>query len=267
MSPHHRSTRRRAFTLVELLVVIGIIAVLIAMLLPSLGKAREQAKTVQCASNLRQLHLANQLYANMYKGYMLPARIMSGVGANTTYWCGADVLGAVFGVSNPGGGGGNQDVANRISKMLVCPSSLRDKDTTTGLNVDYTYNNNLGDDRAYPWSPQYDSAKTAWGLFKKTSQVPSNVIIAADASTFISADDERFQLVADLTWKKRYIGWPHRKTTNVLFNDGVVRNFNPWIVPDPYNQTLPMNTNTINPLFEDFMVDARKWDKNRPIPF
>lgn len=69
----------RGFTLIELLVVISIIAILIALIMPALGQAREQAQRVKCGSNLRQLFIAAETYASDNEG----AYMISG---SYTYW-------------------------------------------------------------------------------------------------------------------------------------------------------------------------------------
>src|SRR4051794_32958671 len=70
--------RRKGFTLVELLVVIGIIAVLISVLLPVLGSVRKGAEAVKCASNLRQCFQALSLYVHDNKLFIIPVRAGGG---------------------------------------------------------------------------------------------------------------------------------------------------------------------------------------------
>ena len=64
---------RRAFTLIEILVVVAMIAMLMALLLPSLSQAREQARSVMCLSNLRELSRASHYYTTANNGTLVPA--------------------------------------------------------------------------------------------------------------------------------------------------------------------------------------------------
>lgn len=92
LSVGSRLAARTGFTLVELLVVIGIIALLISMLLPALNKARFSAKVVACGSNHRQIYAAMVMYANDNNGY-LPGTCAVGGDYN---W------GSVYGVQGDG---------------------------------------------------------------------------------------------------------------------------------------------------------------------
>ena len=78
--PAITTTTRRAFSLIELLVVLAIIAILIALILPMLSGARRAAKSVQCKSNLRQLGQALLLYAGDNKGWYFPVGIHATTG-------------------------------------------------------------------------------------------------------------------------------------------------------------------------------------------
>jgi len=79
------SAQGKAFTLIELLVVIAIIALLLAILIPSLNKAKELANRIVCANHLKSLATASNVYANSHNGYFVPASHV-GPGQSAKKW-------------------------------------------------------------------------------------------------------------------------------------------------------------------------------------
>jgi len=122
------SGRRKAFSLVEVLVVIGIIALLMAILMPAMNRARETAKTLQCASNLRSIGMAIQSYANFNRG-LLPAY------SKTHNWP-DDLTTPGLGVNDPDGPGWIILLKPFLAKdpdspMFRCSNAVFDEPTVT----------------------------------------------------------------------------------------------------------------------------------------
>ncbi len=88
--------KRAALTMIELLVVIGIIAIMVAVLLPALGAARARARVVNCASNIRQILMGTLAYANENHGYLPPR---AGAGSAAISGAGYEFAEVVYTVS------------------------------------------------------------------------------------------------------------------------------------------------------------------------
>ncbi len=120
--------KTKKFTLVELLVVIAIIGLLAGMLLPALTNAREKGRMTSCASNLKQLGLANHLYASDYKSFA--------PGRSGGYYTGQHWIGWRANSNDPWdySKGLFVDYIGKTGRIKDCPSMHDKVDTTAGKN-------------------------------------------------------------------------------------------------------------------------------------
>jgi prepilin-type N-terminal cleavage/methylation domain-containing protein/prepilin-type processing-associated H-X9-DG protein len=194
--------RRRGFTLIELLVVIAVIGVLLGILLPTVGRAREAAKRAACLSNLRQVHQSFLLFADDYDG-RVPLGYRSGFkqfnsmiySSTSTKFC---LFGALYKVG-----------LMKQPEVFFCPSN---EDTQNSFNTD-----------ANPWPPASDPKVNGWAGYacRAEGELPDiepNEKVPRKMPRL--ADYKAKAIFSDLTAQPARVDRRHRDGVNALYGDG-----------------------------------------------
>lgn len=230
--PRIHLTARHAFTLVELLVVIGIIALLISILLPALNRARESAKSLACQSSLRQVALATIMYQNENSGYFVPFSFHKD---RVNYWTSPQSSERWFHYLEP---------YTKTYRVFNCP--VRDLDfpewsvqqdnqldpawlirgrSLRGATANYSYVRSLGGYLEPAGSPPLKESTLRRKLTESKTGVSINqFLMFADGQFWLVNNTPNTTADDALGFKNRYVH--PRETMNAAFIDGHVETLN-----------------------------------------
>lgn len=220
--------RRKGFTLIELLVVVAIIAILAAMLLPALSKAREKARSAVCMGNLKQIFLAFSIYVQDNEEFFPPAYYYTFSSALCWDFATDDWVNWRPGI-----------IGTYLNNKQVfqCPSRFNLKSYDSPF-TGYAYNASYIGGGYSTWVGQADEPAKLSRI-----QNPSQTVLLADSATWSSFTNETIannflRAPGDIYYYGANVHFRHNGRANVLFCDGHVESIGTKYNIDPHDNTI-----------------------------